>query len=178
MAIFPPPAPLDPGIRAFLDLIAWSEGTSRSPITVNNGYDVIVSGVNGPNVFDDCSDHPFANGRPPIVVRSLPQLLSTASGRYQLLLRFWRAYKAQLGLTDFSPTSQDAVAIQQIKERGALAQIQVGDIQDAITACSNIWASLPGNSYGQAGGHTMQALLDQFSAIAASNAGGAGPATA
>ena len=175
MAVFPPPAPLDPAIRAFLDLVAWSEGTSRSLVTTNNGYDVIVSGVDGPNVFDDCSDHPFANGRPPIVVRAEPELLSTASGRYQLLLRFWRAYKVQLGRADFSPSSQDAVAIQQIKERGALDKIQVGDIQDAIAACSNIWASLPGNSYGQAGGHTMQALLDQYGLIVSGQAGGSSP---
>ena len=50
---------------------------------------------------------------------------------------------AQLGLKDFSPKSQDAVALQQIKERGALPMID-GDIRQAIDRCSNIWASLPG----------------------------------
>ena len=39
---------------------------------------------------------------------------------YQLLSRWWDAYRKQLGLKDFSPKSQDAVALQQIKERGAL----------------------------------------------------------
>ena len=33
------------------------------------------------------------------------------------------AYRKQLGLKDFSPKSQDAVALQQIKERGALPMI-------------------------------------------------------
>ena len=47
-------------------------------------------------------------------------------------------------LKDFSPKSQDAVALQQIKERGALPMIDRGDIRQAIDRCSNIWASLPG----------------------------------
>ena len=55
----------------------------------------------------------------------------------------------QLGLKDFSPKSQDAVALQQIKERGALPMIDRGDIRQAIDRCSNIWASLPGAGYGQ-----------------------------
>ena len=53
-------------------------------------------------------------------------------------------YRKQLGLKDFSPKSQDAVALQQIKERGALPMIDRGDIRQAIDRCSNIWASLPG----------------------------------
>ena len=39
------------------------------------------------------------------------------------------AYRKQLGLKDFSPKSQDAVAIQQIKERGALPMIDRIDIR-------------------------------------------------
>ena len=38
--------------------------------------------------------------------------------------------------------SQDAVALQQIKERGALPMIDRGDIRQAIDRCSNIRASL------------------------------------
>ena len=48
-------------------------------------------------------------------------------------------YRKQLGLKDFSPKSQDAVALQQIKERGALPMIDRGDIRQAIDRCSNIW---------------------------------------
>ena len=43
----------------------------------------------------------------------------------------------------------DAVALQQIKERGALPMIDRGDIRQAIDRCSNIRASLPGAGYGQ-----------------------------
>ena len=42
------------------------------------------------------------------------------------------------GLKDFSPKSQDAVALQQIKERGALPMIDRGDIRQAIDRCSPI----------------------------------------
>ena len=51
-------------------------------------------------------------------------------------------------LKDFSE-SRDAVALQQIDERGALPMIDRGDIRQAIDRCSNIWASLPGAGYGQ-----------------------------
>ena len=143
-----------PALAAFLSLIGWSEGSS---------YDTIVTGINGPATFTDFSDHPFAPqfNRPPVIVRRQPLLESTAAGRYQLLYRYWVPYRKQLGLTDYSPASQDAVALQQMKERGAVALIGAGDIQGAITACSNIWASLPGNGYGQ-GGKTMGELLEQY----------------
>ena len=43
------------------------------------------------------------------------------------------------------------MALQQIKERGALPMIDHGDIRQAIDRCSNIWASLPGAGYGRFG---------------------------
>ena len=42
--------------KAFLDMLAWSEGTDngRQEKTRNHGYDVIVGG----ELFTDYSDHP------------------------------------------------------------------------------------------------------------------------
>lgn len=121
-------------------MLAWSEGTDKQgQPTKNHGYDVIVGG----SLFTDYSDHPRKQ------VTLNPTLKSTAAGRYQLLSKWWDAYRKQLGLTDFSPASQDAVALQQIKERRALELIDAGDIRQAIDRCSNIWASLPGAGYGQ-----------------------------
>lgn len=151
---------MDQKVNSFLDLIAFSEGTSTSPITKNNGYDVIVSGINGPSVFSDYSDHPFAKGGH-VIVRENPMLISTAAGRYQLLARYWNVYKVQLHLPDFSAASQDAVAVQQMKERGAVALVEAGNIDGAIKACSSVWASFPGNSYGQ-GGKSMSTLLEKY----------------
>lgn len=154
-----------PALQKFLDLIAFSEGTSTSPLTQNNGYDVIVTGVDGPEIFADYAFHPFASGRPAKLIRTEPPLYSTASGRYQILFRWWMPYKVNLNLPDFSPASQDAVAIQQIRERHALDLVISGDIQGAITACSNIWASFPGNNYAQ-NAHSMGVLLDKYEELA------------
>ena len=68
-------------------------------------------------LFTDYSDHPRK------LVTLNPKLKSTGAGRYQLLSRWWDAYRKAFGLKDFSPKSQDAVALQQIKERGALPMI-------------------------------------------------------
>jgi len=159
---------ISPTLTAFLSLIAWSEGTSTSTLTQNNGYDVIVTGLDGPAIFTDYSDHPFAPqfNRAPVVFRlpAIPANTSTAAGRYQILYHWWKIYRVNLKLPDFSPASQDAYAIEQLKERGAVALIGTGDIQAAIAACSNIWASFPGNQYGQ-GGHTMDTLLSKFAEL-------------
>ena len=66
----------------------------------------------------------------------------------------------QQNAEDFSK-SQDAVALQQIKERGALPMIDRGDIRQAIDRCSNIWASLPGAGYGQFE-HKADSLIAKF----------------
>ncbi|AJB61649.1 glycoside hydrolase family protein [Enterobacter hormaechei] len=138
--------------KAFLDMLAWSEGTDKpGQPTKNRGYDVIVGG----SLFTSYADHPRK------LITLNPRLKSTAAGRYQLLSRYWDAYRSQLGLKDFSPTSQDAVALQQIKERRALELIDNGNIRQAIERCSNIWASLPGAGYGQHE-HRIENLLKKF----------------
>lgn len=129
---------------AFLDMIAHSEGTAADPVTQDDGYDVLVTGEKGSQRFDSYADHPDV-----LVTINNKGLKSTAAGRYQLLYRFWLPYKTMLKLPDFSPVSQDLVALQQIRERHALQSIDDGKFADAVKACANIWASLPGNSYGQ-----------------------------
>ncbi|WP_443096806.1 glycoside hydrolase family 24 protein [Stenotrophomonas sp. PUT21] len=128
-------------VVAFLDMLAWSEGTDngKQP-TKDHGYDVIVGG----RLFTGYADHPRE-------LVSLPRLgiKSTAAGRYQLLSRYYDAYRRLLGLKDFSPLSQDLVAIQQIRERRALDLIKAGQVVKAISFVRNIWASLPGAGYGQ-----------------------------
>lgn len=128
-------------VCAFLDMIAYSEGTDNGRQRTNhNGYDVLVGG----GLFTGFADHPRK-------LVALPKLgiKSTAAGRYQLLSRYYDAYKKQLGLKDFSPLSQDLIAIQQIRERRALPLIQAGQFEQAVSQVRNIWASLPGAGYGQ-----------------------------
>ena len=140
---------------AFLDMISVSEGTSSSIITQDDGYDIIVSSI-GPdgrlqrNRFGDYSDHPFMPqfGRKSLVINS-KGLTSNASGRYQIMLKDWPHYKLQLHLQDFSPRSQDAYAVQIIRERKAIPMLVAGAFEDALHACGNLWASFPNNNYGQ-----------------------------
>lgn len=130
--------------KAFLNTIAFSELGLQLLKVSDNGYNVIVGSTpSKPILFTSYSDHP----RRKIVLN--PTLSSTAAGRYQLLARWFDAYKAQLHLPDFSPASQDAIAIQQILERGALPDIDAGRFDIAVGKVRNIWASLPGAGYGQ-----------------------------
>ena len=59
--------------KAFLDMLAWSEGTDNGrQKTRNHGYDVIVGG----ELFTDYSDHPRK------LVTLNPKLKSAGAGRY------------------------------------------------------------------------------------------------
>ena len=63
--------------KAFLDMLAWSEGTDNGrQKTRNHGYDVIVGG----ELFTDYSDHPRK------LVTLNPKLKSTGAGRYSFPL--------------------------------------------------------------------------------------------
>lgn len=146
---------------AFLDMLAWSEGTSTSPATALDGYDVIVTGIDRkPEVFTDFGDHPFAKGRRSKVINS-KGLTSNASGRYQQMLKDWPYYRTLLALPDFSPISQDLLALQHIRECRALPDVHAGRVETAIAKCRNIWASLPGAGYGQRE-HQLGDLIQQY----------------
>ena len=129
-------------VLAFLDLIAWAEGTDngRQP-TNDDGYDVVVGG----GLFHSYDDHP----RQLIDLPSLG-IKSTAAGRYQILSRYWDHYRASLALAGgFTPENQDRIALQLIRECRALDDIKAGRIEQAIHKCRSRWASLPGAGYGQ-----------------------------
>jgi len=137
-------------LNALLDTIAYAEGviSKLHPLTKDDGYDVIVTGVDGPEIFTDYTKHPFADGRKSKVINS-KGLTSNASGRYQFMLKDYNHYKKLLNLFDFGPISQDKWAIQLIKERKALPLIEAGKFEEAVNAISNLWASLPGAGYNQ-----------------------------
>lgn len=153
----------EPALAKMLATIAHCEGTSDSPITKNNGYDVLVSSVDGPATFNDYSTHPFV-GKPPVIVRFVPRILSTAAGRYQLLARYYVAYKEQLNLPDFSPSSQDLIALQQIKEHLVRPELIELNLEAAVKRLASTWASLPGNTYNQ-GGKTMEQVISYYNSL-------------
>jgi muramidase (phage lysozyme) len=138
-----------PQIAAFLDMLAFSEGTLGLG---DDGYNKLV---NPAGFFADYSAHPNVR------VQVNKTLVSTAAGRYQFLSRDWAHYRDQLGLKDFGPEAQDSWAIQLIREQRALPDLLAGRIASAITKCANIWASLPGAGYGQRE-HKMETLIAKF----------------
>lgn len=128
---------LPPNEGPFLDLIANSEGTANLG---DDGYNILFGGA----IFPSYADHPR-------ISVPIPRLgiSSTAAGRYQILAREFDAYRVLLSLPDFGPESQDKIALQMIKERRAIMDIQQGNLDKAVMECSNIWASFPGNTYNQ-----------------------------
>lgn len=129
---------------AFLDMIAHSEIGPALLAKSDRGYNVIVGSTPmSPTLFQSYVDHP----RKLVLIR--PGLWSTAAGRYQVLAHYFDVYKAQLRLPDFSPASQDAIALQLIGECHALDDINAGRVEMAITKCCSRWASLPGAGYQQ-----------------------------
>lgn len=135
-----PPSPdhADQNVRAFLDMISYAEGTSGP-----DGYRTLFGG----GTFASFAEHPdqripFTNGRG-------EKLYSSAAGRYQFLKRTWAELAKALNLADFSPANQDAAAIELIRRRGALKDVQAGRIAAAVTKIAPIWASMPGAGYAQ-----------------------------
>lgn len=144
---------------AFLNMVAMSEIGAQLLAETDNGYNVVCGATAAnPTTFSDYSTHPRIY---------VPAYNSTAAGRYQINWPTFQTLARQTGLTDFSPATQDAMALQLCANKGALADIDAGNIPAAIARCSPVWASLPGNSYGQHQ-QTMNNLLAWFQ-----NSGGA-----
>jgi lysozyme len=131
-------------VRAFLQAIIAAEGTAQrgDPYRATFGYS---------HVIQDLSDHPYYTGEwkgAPFYSGGREQW-STAAGAYQFLRRTWAGLRVNLGLPDFSPASQDAAAIELIRERGALEDVKAGRFATAVEKVRRVWASLPGAGYGQ-----------------------------
>ena len=150
---------MSPNEQAFLEMIAHSEIGADLLAVSDNGYNVLVGSTpSNPLLFSDYSQHPNILNT---------QCNSTAAGRYQILHRYWVYYEKMLNLPDFGKDSQDAVAMQYLKECHALDDINAGNFADAVALCAHIWASLPGAGYAQHENHLADLQL------AYTNAGGA-----
>ncbi len=143
---------MSPNLKAFLTTIAVSEGTAGKG---DNGYNVLVGGA----LFDNgYADHP----RVSVFLPGL-DIHSTAAGRYQIMEHNFDAYKRILGLPDFGHDSQDAIALQLIKECNAIGDIEEGNFDVAVVKCRSRWASFPGSGYGQHE-NKLSTLRDAFAA--------------
>lgn len=126
-----------PYMRAYLDTIAYAEGTFRV-----GGYRTLFGGT----VFRSYQDHPRQ-----VVVKknNKKRLSSTAAGRYQILARTWDSIAPDLLLNDFSPINQDRCAVYLIRQMGALRHVLNKEFEHAVKKTAPIWASLPGACYKQ-----------------------------
>lgn len=150
-------------VAAFLDLIAYSEGTAGR----SDGYRICYGYR---HTIRDLSEHPAVTGewRGEKLSDAMckgaglnPGCVSTAAGRYQLIRPTWAACKRALGLPDFSPASQDAAAVYLIRQRGAINDVRAGRVAEAVDKCRREWASLPGAGYGQ-GERKLSTLIAAF----------------
>lgn len=134
--------------RAFLDMVAYSEIGPAMLKLSDNGYNVIVGSTpDKMTLFDSYADHP--RKRIMVPQKNGTSIPSTAAGRYQILAKYYDFYAMVLKLSDFSPLSQDKIAMQLVKECRALEEIEAGNIEQAIHLCCSRWASLPGAGYKQ-----------------------------
>jgi muramidase (phage lysozyme) len=154
------PANVDAGtaagnIAAFLAALRASEGTDRAadPYRVVMGYGHTIA---------DLSDHPYYTGEWMGAAFGDGQW-STAAGAYQFLRRTWSDLRDRLALPDFGQASQDAAAVELIRQRGALEDVKAGRFADAVQKVRRIWASLPGAGYGQ-GERSLAWLAEHYQA--------------
>ena len=125
-----PPEQAEANIQSYLNGLGKAEGAD---------YDTIVGGKK----FTDYSKHPGIVG---ITTKEGP---STAAGKYQITKTTYDYYAPKLGITDFSPASQDAIAKAILKAKDAEGDVIKGDFDAAHSKLGSTWASLPTSIYSQ-----------------------------
>ena len=139
-------------VRAFLDTLAYAEGT-------NERYNYIFTFA----TFTSYNDHPR-------IRKCSGKLCSNAAGRYQFLSKTWDGLAPSLGLSDFTPPSQEKAALEIIRRAGAYRLVSNSSVYENFTAAllklNTTWASLPGSPYGQPT-HSTASLWKHYKAALA-----------
>jgi muramidase (phage lysozyme) len=117
----------NPNVQAFLSTIANTEGATYN--SLRNARD------GSKRTFDDYARYP-----------------GETSGRYQIIPTTYAGLRAKLGRDDYSPHTQDLMAIQRIIDRGAMPSLLSGDLDAVLPKVAPEWASLEkgrgaGNAY-------------------------------
>ncbi|GJJ05125.1 hypothetical protein RugamoR64_56630 [Duganella rhizosphaerae] len=130
----------DANMQAFLKAIAEAEG---------GGYDFKYGAVRGkkndPWRLADYSTHPSpgVGGK------------TTAAGMYQENIETWREMGGNMGLSDFTPETQDLIAVEILRVIKVAESIKSGDINAALDKASHRWSALP-QGKGKAGYYPKQ----------------------
>ena len=130
-----------PNVQAFLRVIRAGESSQEG-----TAYRMIYGG----ELIDSLAAHPR-------IPKQTPWGWTSAAGAYQFMAAIpgkvktdtWDGLERKYGALDFSPATQDLMAVALIDRRGALVLVMEGRIREAITKCAREWASLPGSPYGQ-----------------------------
>lgn len=123
-------------VAAFLAMIRKAEGTAGP-----DGYRTLFGG----SLFESFNDHPRVRfyERADEFIRNGRKDYTTAAGAYQITETTFNALARRLGVAGFSPEVQDAMAVELIREAGALEDVRAGRLQAALNKVGRIWASLP-----------------------------------
>jgi muramidase (phage lysozyme) len=118
----------DANVAAFLKAIATAEGGDY-----DFKYGAVRGKRNDPWRFSDTSTHPGAGYGG----------TATAAGMYQITIATWRQHGGKMGLTDFTPKTQDLIAVEMLRSLGVIEQIKTGDVGGAMPQAARLWAALP-----------------------------------
>ncbi len=140
-------------VKKFLSFLSKAEGAD---------YSTIVGG----GKFTDFSKHPN------IAAVKTADGVSSAAGRYQITKTTYDDIAPKIGVTDFSPESQDKIAIELLRRKGALEDVQSGNYKNAVNKLGSVWASLPSSTYKQfkRSKEWTDAELSKLSPISTANA--------
>ncbi|MBV5323370.1 paar repeat-containing protein, partial [bacterium] len=123
-------------------------------------YDFKFGAVKGrkkdPWRFSDFSTHP-GTGKGGV---------TTAAGLYQITKPTWHDHGENgMGLTDFTPETQDLIAVSILRRRGVIDKIKEGDIEAGVSQASRQWAALP-MGRGQSGRYKQPYVqFEHFEAV-------------
>ncbi len=122
----------DSNVQAFLKLIRFAE---HYPNTSDDFYDTLYGGER----FSGYVAHPNK------AVTKWGHT-STSAGAYQILYSTWAEARKWGVVSDFTPPSQDMLAFEKLRSRGALDAVCSGDLATAYGRLGSEWTSLPGAS--------------------------------
>ena len=160
----------NPYVRATLDMIAEAEVGRDATRTSDQGYFATFSGkrYNG-----DLSTHPNVYGS--FIGRDGKRHSSNAAGRYQFLKSTYDDLSRRYGFKDFTPRTQDMMAIALMMDVGALDDIMAGQIERALPKLGKRWAALPQSRLGRNmhGGRSQDFINESYTRNLRRHANGA-----
>jgi muramidase (phage lysozyme) len=151
----------DPRIKAFLDVLGFTEGTGTNYGKVVNGR--VISAPYNPELVGKYNvSVTNLNRHPEILVQVNASIKSTAAGRYQFLGSTWE----ELNMPDFTARSQDVGAVKLMKRRKMIEPLLGGNLRSAVTNGAPEWASLPtaggGSYYGGQPSRTFEEITTEY----------------